>query len=299
MLKKTICAVGICILFLGAAAGVFVSANMFLRGNDSATDTGYYLIRENAAKTYRVKLPAHTAVSDPFNLSSDSLETVELTYQYSNPGKVTNWDVYTDKNNNQYTYQETTGRLVSILYLGNRSDSETVKAQNKTAYKKDDIIKFSDGYLQELIPAFSKYTVADYQELKTDGTVDVAYPYTVKYGVPIGDYFFADQIILRFSGAGELIDASFPMDDPAELSEEEQTRLVEKLPSYETFCKMAQTAMKEQHPEMAKAEIDSAPVLSKTVSGYTLCASVSLTYAAGKPYEYTELEAFSYDVSMA
>ena len=148
-------------------------------------------------------------------------------------------------------------------------------------------------------PAFSKYKVADYQELKTDGTVDVAYPYTVKYGVPIGDYFFADQIILRFSGAGELIDASFPMDDPVELSEEEQTRLVEKLPSYEAFCKMAQTAMKEQHPEMAKAEIDSAPVLSKTVSGYTLCASVLLTYAAGKPYEYTELEAFSYDISMA
>ncbi len=138
MLKKGICVAGICVLLLGAV-GVFLSADTFLQGEYRTADNGYYLIRDDAQKTYAVRLPAETTAPIGAAVkSADSpaaLETVELTYQYSYPGKIdSNWDIYTDKDGSRYTYKETTGQLVSVSYASDSKNTErAIGAHTKKA----------------------------------------------------------------------------------------------------------------------------------------------------------------------
>lgn len=296
MLKKVICVAGICVLLLGAVGG-FLSADTFLHGEYHTADNGYYLIRDDVNKTYAVRLPAETTVPTGAAVkSTDSpaaLETVELTYQYSYPGKTdSNWDIYTDQDGNRYTYKETTGQLVSISYF---SDSKNTEKGNRSAYEKSDIIHFSERYLKAIVPDFSHYVLESYEAWEVEENAYMANQYSVTYAVPIGEYFFGDQIHLGYDGKGVLTGVTFSQTDPIELSEEEERALIAKLPSRDEFYQMAQDYLKETYPApFCGMEQSSNPILVKTTAGYTLRGSFALIAEDGCKV----LESYSYDISL-
>ncbi len=123
----------------------------------------------------------------------------------------------------------------------------------------------------------------------------MANQYSVTYAVPIGEYFFGDQIHLGYDSKGVLTGVTFSQTDPIELSEEEEHALLANLPSRDKFCQMAQTYLKENYPATFYGmELSSNPILVKTTAGYTLRGSFALFSEDG----CKTLESYAYDISL-
>ncbi len=273
---KRLVAIAACLCLIMAIAVPAGFALGIFRGNYKPHDDGYHLIRQDIDNTYYIELPSATNVTEPIK-SVLTKEKIKLTYQHTVPGNNTHWDMYTDEQGNEYTYHEVTGQLVSIVFQNKNANSHET-----AAITQDMVVAFSEAYLQDLVPSFSKYELAEYiadSANQSNATLMKANAYTVHYGVPIGEYFFGDQVIMHYSHGGDINSITFPQNAPPMLEAKQIQKLNDALPSKAQLHTLAVEHVQAQHmdAEAEKISVENA-IIVQGLSGYELRCAVEYYY---------------------
>ena len=267
-------AVLIAILLVCISIFSVVSASSLNRQNYSQADDGYHLIRDEVNGTCYIDLPNSTNVLNVSKTKRAILDTVQLDYQYTEPGTNNNWDIYFDESGNKYTFHEVTGNLVSILFNNNEVATYSSDANTIT---KDAILDFSESYLTSIVDAFEDYELVSYKESQSEDGLIAGNAYVVKYGIPVGDYFWGDQIVLRFSANGNLTDVSLSQNAPIQLSDQEKSELNNNLPTQSELLSAATTHLAEEYGGSISNINITNTILVKTVTGFELRCMVEYT----------------------
>lgn len=254
----------------------------FRGGQYSELDGAYFLNREDAQTTYKVRMPTDIHVSAAQARQSLDTRKVTLTYSHSEKGENHNWDIYTDESENRYTYHELTGQLVSVLYLSPQVPEAAVAPTEEL------VLAYSEQYLTAMVPDFSQYELVNYRDNTTEGGTAARNAYMVSYGLKIGDFFASDRIHLSFTSGGCLLDATFPQNTAyVAMTSREKENLAARLPSQEDVEQQARTAMQEKYGDRLTSMSVNDVILQQKAGRYELAVSIDahteLTKGDGMP----------------
>lgn len=277
------------ILIGGSLAAFAISRN----GEYTSTDTPYILKREDARTTYDVELPSITNAATFSRQRAESMPTerATLTYRYSHKGQENNQDIYSDEAGNLYNYHELTGQLIGIFYQ--QKETRNILAE----LTKEQVLSFAEQYLSTMVPHAEQYGLASFVEIPSEEEITVPNRYTISYGIPIGDFFTSDRIMMHLSPSGDLIDVNFPQTSLyTDMTEKEKEKLAQRLPSKEQVKQYAEEKMNDKYGEILVGVEISSINLRKNGSGYEIGMALSVDVSNGDGVVMPRYEKLVYTV---